>query len=65
MKISNSIKFEIARFSRSYPTLLSELREQFYFGSREILLEYMSLDKRTLLLADIQHGFPRMARAKH
>jgi hypothetical protein len=65
MKISDSIKFEIARFTRSYPTLLSELREQFYFGSREILLEYMNLDIRTILLADIQHGFPRMVRAKH
>lgn len=65
MKIRDSIKFEIARFTRSYPTLLSELREQFYFGSREILLEYMNLDRQTLLLADIQHGFPRMVRAKH
>jgi hypothetical protein len=62
MKVTDDLKFEIAlKFKHSHH-LMHSLREQFYFGSREVLLEYMKLPMDTILLADVQHGFPRMIR---
>ena len=64
MKLLHDVKFEIARAFNHKNFLLHELREQFYFGAREVLIRYMGLSDKTILLAYIQHGVPRILKSK-
>jgi hypothetical protein len=64
MRVLENTKFELALKANHSHYLMNTFREQFYFGTREVLLEYMNLPMDSLILADIQHGYPRMLRRR-
>lgn len=65
MRAFDGIKFELAKSFGVSSVLMHTLREQFYFGAREVLLKYMGLSEATIILADLQHGIPRMSRTSY